>query len=106
MLHLADGRRVKASTVVVATGARTGGGWEGVREIVWSGVATRRVKPPSSCACKNLDAGARAESRREHVAVSHRPHRGDRQYRSIDPDEIVALYGTPEKQLEPRTLAQ
>ena len=111
-LQLGDGRRVKASTVVLATGARyrrlnipnlrdfegrgvlvlgfthrgtpvskrgdrSGRGWQ-------LGGSSRRL--PAQLRCKNLDAGARAKSRREHVAVSHRPHRGDRQYRSIDPD--------------------
>ena len=111
-LQLGDGRRVKASTVVLATGARyrrlnvpnlrdfegrgvlvlgfahrgtpvskrgdrSGRGWQ-------FGGSSRRL--PAQLRCKNLDPGARAKSRREHVAVSHRPHRGDRQYRSIDPD--------------------
>ena len=111
-LQLGDGRRVKASTVVLATGARyrrlnvpnlrdfegrgvlvlgfahrgtpmskrgdrSGRGWQ-------FGGSSRRL--PAQLRCKNLDPSARAKSRREHVAVSHRPHRGDRQYRSIDPD--------------------
>ena len=111
-LQLGDGRSVKASTVVLATGARyrrlnvpnlrdfegrgvlvlgfayrgtpvskrgdrSGRGWQ-------LGGSSRRL--PAKLRCKDLDVGARAKSRREHVAVSHRSHRGDRQYRSIDPD--------------------
>ena len=111
-LHLGDGRRVKASTVVVgdrrslpAPQRPEPPGFRGARSLVlgfahrgapvskrgdrsgrgWQlGGSSRRL--PAQLRCKNLDAGARAKSRREHVAVSHRPHRGDRQYRSIDPD--------------------
>ena len=41
---------------------------------------------PAQLRQKNLDAGAWAKPRREHVAISHRSHLRDRQHRSIDPN--------------------
>ena len=131
-LHLGDGRRVKASTVVVgdrrslpAPQRPEPPGLRGARSLVLGfahrgapvskrgdrsgrgrqlGGPSRRL--PAQLRCKNLDAGARAKSRREHVAVSHRPHRGDRQYRSIDPDGNRCLVRESGKAAGARTLAQ
>jgi thioredoxin reductase (NADPH) len=71
VLHLGDGRRVKASTVVVATGARyrrlnvpnlqdfegRGVWYWASRRSFWSGAATRRAKPLSSCAASQQKSG-------------------------------------------------
>ena len=117
-LRLRDGRRVNSPTVVVATGARYRrlnvpnlpdfegrGNWysaspsrracvEMRRSFWWQrlGGPSRRFSP--QLRFENPDAGPWTKSHREHVAVSHRPHRGDREYRSIDQTEIVPVRGS------------
>ena len=107
-VELADGRRVQASTVVVATGARYRRPaiphleeFEGRGVRYWvSPIEARMCRDEDSCAgwgrqfrrpgrriprriCpQGLDAGARAGPRRQHVALSDRPHRGRSQHRT------------------------
>ncbi len=125
-LQLDDGRRVKASTVVVATGARYRrpsvpnlGDFEGRGVWYWASPIEARLcsgrgwklrgasrRLPAPLRCKNLDAGARAKSHRENVAVSHRPHRGDGQCPSFDPDGNHCLIREPGKAAGASTMAE
>ena len=125
-LHLDDGRRVKASTIVVATGARYRrldvpnlrdfegrGVWywarrssracAGTRRSFWSGAATRPASPRSSSVALPKTSGCWCAAQ-----VWPRACRNiliDR-IRAIDNievlthTEIVALYGSREKQLQ------
>jgi thioredoxin reductase (NADPH) len=123
-LHLDDGRRVKASTVVVASGARyrrfdvpnlrdfegrgvwycaLRRGFAGTRRSCWSEVAIRRARPPSFL--RSFAAKIWMLVRGASLAESMSQYLIDR-IRAIDnievltQTEIVALYGSRKKQLE------
>ena len=108
-LHLEDSRRVKAATVVVATGAR-------YRRLNVPNHADRSGRRrqlrgsggrvPAQLRREDLDANARAQSRREHVALSHRPHREHRQYPGADTDRSCCALRQPGRATRTRTLAQ
>ena len=124
-LHFGDGRRVKAATVVVATGARYRRlNVPNLRDFEGRGVrhgfAYRRTpvsqrgdrsgrgwqlggssrRLPAQLRGKDLDVGARAKSRRDMSQyLIHRIEATDN-IEVLTQAEIVALQGTSEKQLE------
>jgi thioredoxin reductase len=130
-LHLDDGRRVKASTIVVATGARYRRldalnlrDFEGRGVWYWASPIEARLCRDEEIVlvgggnsagqsavflrsfAKKIWMLVRDKSGREHVAISDRPHPRDRQYRSIDPHGNRRPIREPGKAAPARALAQ